>query len=96
MKNKESAAYKKIQGAELLALANNIKVLNDDDALDHFKKTLPVCSASLLQVEITAKAMAKSSSAALKHAEGKSALKRSSISLMSSIENETKKGGLRC
>merc|ERR1719160_1195532 len=33
---------------ELAAIADTIKVLNDDDALDLFKKTLP--SASLLQV----------------------------------------------
>merc|ERR1719464_1958317 len=34
--------------AELLALADTIKVLNDDDALELFKKTLPSASASLL------------------------------------------------
>jgi len=38
----------KTRNEELLALADTIKVLNDDDALDLFKKTLP--SASLLQV----------------------------------------------
>jgi len=34
-----------------VALAETIKVLNDDDALELFKKTLPSASASLLQVE---------------------------------------------
>jgi len=39
-----------MRAMELAALADTIKVLNDDDALDLFKKTLP--SASLLQVEV--------------------------------------------
>jgi len=36
---------------ELAALAETIKVLNDDDALDLFKKTLPATSASFVQVQ---------------------------------------------
>merc|ERR1719454_1813202 len=40
----------KMRAMELAALADTIKVLNDDDALDLFKKTLP--SASLLQVQV--------------------------------------------
>jgi len=67
-KKKEWAAYQKMQGEELLALADTIKVLNDDDALELFKKTLPGSSASLLQVKITAKSMAKSALAVLKQA----------------------------
>merc|ERR1719272_2087924 len=39
----------KTRGEELLALAETIKILNDDDALELFKKTLP--SASLLQIQ---------------------------------------------
>jgi len=56
-----------MQGEELLALADTIKILNDDDALELFKKTLPG-SASLLQVKVTAKAQAQAALAALKHA----------------------------
>merc|ERR1719469_1154215 len=41
----------KTRAAELVALADTIKILNDDDALELFKKTLPSASASLLQVE---------------------------------------------
>jgi len=41
---------KKTRAEELVALHDTIKVLNDDDALDLFKKTLPSASASLLQV----------------------------------------------
>jgi len=67
-KKKEWAAYQKMMGEELLALADTIKILNDDDALELFKKTLPGSSASLLQVKITAKSMAKSALAVLKQA----------------------------
>merc|ERR1719158_2329856 len=50
-KKKERAEYQKMQAQELLALADTIKVLNDDDALELFKKTLP-SAASLLQVQV--------------------------------------------
>merc|ERR1719443_1733849 len=45
----------KMRAMELAALADTIKVLNDDDALDLFKKTLP--SASLLQLKVTSSAL---------------------------------------
>jgi len=41
----------KTRSEELVALADTIKVLNDDDALELFKKTLPSGSASLVQVQ---------------------------------------------
>ena len=44
-------AVKKERQAELLALADTIKVLNDDDALELFKKTLP--GASFMQVVVS-------------------------------------------
>jgi len=40
-----------LRAQETLALADTIKVLNDDDALELFKKTLPSGSASLMQVQ---------------------------------------------
>merc|ERR1719502_585396 len=43
----------KMRGQELVALADTIKILNDDDALELFKKTLP-SSASFLQVKLGA------------------------------------------
>jgi predicted nucleic acid-binding Zn-ribbon protein len=46
----EHAANMKLRSEELLALADTIKILNDDDALELFKKTLPA-SASLLQLQ---------------------------------------------
>merc|ERR1719389_1532872 len=47
----ENAANQKMRSEELLALADTIKILNDDDALELFKKTLP--SASFLQIEVS-------------------------------------------
>lgn len=41
----------KTRSEELVALADTIKVLNDDDSLELFKKTLPSASASFLQVQ---------------------------------------------
>merc|ERR1719160_1698890 len=55
-KKKEWAAYQKMMAEELLALADTIKILNDDDALELFKKTLP-SAASFLQVQVSAKAV---------------------------------------
>merc|ERR1719375_1192040 len=40
----------KTRNEELLAIADTIKILNDDDALDLFKKTLP--SPSLIQMPV--------------------------------------------
>merc|ERR1719335_1354607 len=52
LKEKEWALYKKTMAEELLALAETIKILNDDDALELFKKTLP-SAASLLQAQVS-------------------------------------------
>jgi len=49
-KKKDWTIYSKLQGEELLALADTIKILNDDDALELFKKTIPAAGSSLLQV----------------------------------------------
>merc|ERR1712228_916509 len=43
------AARQKVRAEELLAIADTIKLLNDDDALELFKKTLP--TPSLLQLK---------------------------------------------
>merc|ERR1711957_60290 len=47
----------KTRSEELLALADTIKVLNDDDSLELFKKTLPSASASFVQVSVSSEAM---------------------------------------
>jgi len=56
-KTKEWEERSKTRAEELVALADTIKVLNDDDALDLFKKTLPSASASLMQTTVTSKTM---------------------------------------
>lgn len=48
---KEQEAATKTRGEELVAIADTIKMLNSDEALDLFKKTLP--SPSLLQLKTT-------------------------------------------
>jgi len=49
-KKEEFEGIKKMRAEEQVAIADTIKLLNDDDALDLFKKTLPG-SASLLQLQ---------------------------------------------
>merc|ERR1719453_2831408 len=53
LKKTEWAEYKKMQAMEMVALADTIKVLNDDDALELFKKTLPGASSSFVQLKVT-------------------------------------------
>merc|ERR1719440_2425941 len=67
LKKKEWEAYKKVMAEEMVALADTIKVLNDDDALDLFKKTLP-SGASFMQIQVTAKALKKRALEALRSA----------------------------
>jgi len=50
-KTAEWDEIQKTRAQELLALADTIKVLNDDDALDLFKKTLPSAASSFVQVK---------------------------------------------
>merc|ERR1740121_2861382 len=53
LKTKEHEENMKLRSEELLALADTIKLLNDDDALELFKKTLPAgASASLIQMKV--------------------------------------------
>jgi len=69
-KTAEWEEYKKMTAQELVALADTIKLLNDDDALDLFKKTLPSAS-SFMQVQVTAKSMQRRALALLKAAHTK-------------------------
>jgi chromosome segregation ATPase len=52
LKTKEHEENMKLRSEELLALADTIKILNDDDALELFKKTLPGASASFMQLQV--------------------------------------------
>merc|ERR1719245_2986671 len=66
-KEQEWAVIVKLRSEELLALADTIKLLNDDDALELFKKTLPG-SASFMQLTETSSAMKKRALAVLQEA----------------------------
>jgi len=52
-KEAEWAEVCKTRSEENLALADTIKILNDDDALEMFKKTLPGASSSFLRVAVS-------------------------------------------
>jgi chromosome segregation ATPase len=56
---------KKLRAEEITAITETIKILNDDDALELFKKTLP--SASLLQIQMSSRDMAMRAATALGH-----------------------------
>merc|ERR1719238_1220683 len=49
LKQKEWDEYKKMEAQEMVALADTIKILNSDDALELFKKTL-AAGSSFMQV----------------------------------------------
>jgi len=67
-KEGEYEQIKKSRAEELLALADTIKMLNDDDSLELFKKTLPSAS-SFMQVTSTASAMRSEALAAIHEAQ---------------------------
>merc|ERR1711894_172252 len=71
-KEKEWAGIQKLRQEELVALAETIKILNDDDALELFKKTLP-SSASLLQLTESAQSMRNEALLAIQQAAKKGA-----------------------
>merc|ERR1719330_2265490 len=58
----------KTRAEELLALADTIKMLNDDDALELFKKTLPGASASFMQMQVSEASMRSQALALLRGA----------------------------
>merc|ERR1719316_171102 len=58
----------KMRGQEIAALQDTIKILNDDDALELFKKALPGAS-SFLQEQVTATDMENRAYALLKAAQ---------------------------
>merc|ERR1712008_635665 len=71
----------KIRVEELLAIGDTIKILNDDDALDLFKKTLP--SPSLLQTQTTSAAVKQQALAFLRASKGDSRLDFIALALRS-------------
>lgn len=75
----------KTRAEELLAIGDTIKILNDDDALDLFKKTLP--SASLLQLQVTSAEVKQQALAALKASKGDSRIDFIALALRSKGQN---------
>merc|ERR1740130_867261 len=78
-KEAEWATICKIRAEEVLALADTIKILNDDDALELFKKTLP--AASLLQLATSGQAVKSLALAALQKGSGDFRLNLISLAL---------------
>jgi septal ring factor EnvC (AmiA/AmiB activator) len=58
-KQAEWDTIQKTRADELTALSETIAMLNDDDALELFKKTLPGSASSFMQVEVTSAATRK-------------------------------------
>jgi septal ring factor EnvC (AmiA/AmiB activator) len=56
---------KKTRAAEILALSETIKILNDDDALELFKKTLPAPGVGLVQLKVQRQALVERAISAL-------------------------------
>merc|ERR1719160_140354 len=56
-----------MEATEMVALADTIKVLNDDDALELFKKTLPSASSSFVQVQVSNSQIRKHALGALRN-----------------------------
>jgi len=63
-KKEEYQVVKKSRAEELVALADTIRILNDDDALDLFKKTLP--TPALLQTTVSSQQVRQQALRALK------------------------------
>jgi hypothetical protein len=59
----------KTRTGELAALADTIKILNDDDALELFKKTLPSPSVGLVQLKVSTASLRASALTALRRAQ---------------------------
>merc|ERR1719455_1403 len=69
IKKKEWAERSKTRAEELLAIMDTIKILNDDDALELFKKTLP--SPSLIQMSVSNSEMRKRAAEVLSAVRGR-------------------------
>jgi len=71
-KTKEWEERSKTRSEELTALSETIKILNDDDALDLFKKTLPSGSSSFVQLQQTRGMLRDRALAMVRRAQGSS------------------------
>jgi hypothetical protein len=70
-KEAEWAEISATRSQELVALADTIKLLNDDDALELFKKTLPSAASSFVQMETKSAQLRSKAEAVIRAAHGK-------------------------
>jgi len=76
-KKEEWEAIEKLRSEEKIAIAETIKILNDDDALELFKKTLP--SPSLVQVVSTARQQRQAALAKLQQVRSSSSIDHTNL-----------------
>jgi len=88
-KEKEWEAISKERQAELLALADTIKMLNDDDALEIFKKSTAGSASSFMQVAYSS-SMVKSRALATIHAAQKAGKSRHLDLIALALHGKTK------
>jgi len=81
-KDAEYEARVKTRTEELAALAETIKILNDDDALELFKKTLPAPSASLVQMQVSSSDLRTRALSLLQQARAVSSSQKSRLSFL--------------
>jgi len=81
-REEEYAEVKKTRNLELLALADTIKMLNDDDALELFKKTIKPQHEALLQLKVGSKQMQKQALKLLHHARDSKGVKDSRLDFL--------------
>jgi len=63
-----------MRAEEVVAISDTIKILNDDDALELFKKTLPSASSSFLQVQETSASLRAAAGQVLEEVRGRAAV----------------------
>jgi len=83
-KAKEWDERTKTRNEELMAISEAIKILNDDDALDIFKKTLPTPGAPKLFLQMNRRINAVTQAYALLHASART-VKSPQLSLIASL-----------
>merc|ERR1719296_419481 len=83
-KTKDWEVIKATRAEELTALAETIKVLNDDDALELFKQTLPSASMSFVQVQVGSAAVRAKALALVERA--RTSLKNSKVAAQPQLD----------
>jgi len=68
-KEQEWDGIVKVRAEEVLAISETIKILNDDDALELFKKTLPSPATSFVQVQVSSSSVRARALAAVHEAQ---------------------------